>query len=294
MPAIDSVVLVANTDSAALTPATAVTGDSLVIRSFAPPAKAHFLTMWGTPSNTHPPTVQMTVEVKSPRLHDNVHGIRFQVSTLAGAPIGGPSRPLFVHNPPQPLESQDTLEVDIQNPQNAGATDFDLVLLQNYYENLPGVTARLIGRETLKHRGSHITGVEVRPVTVNANGAWEGGVAINSFFDNLKANKDYALLGGMVIAAGAKNAHAAALRSSDTGNLRVAIPGNPIFAEYSSRWFVFLDEQYGSPPDANGQGEIGMIPVFNASNKGSMITDVSQPDGGAQTYRVIWFFQQLD
>lgn len=222
----------------------------------------------------------MVAEIKSPRLHDAVHAIHLEqvASSTAVLPTGLPLIPL--HRPPQRLESQDTLEVDTLG---SGGGNNDAILLQNYYEVLNGSDARFIDEQTLNDRGLGIANSQVA-VTVTGTGGFEGGVAINSVYDILKANKDYALLGFICDDGGGSslNALAVSLRSSDTGQLRVATPATFSFPEMTSRHFVRLTRGFGIP----------LIPVFNASNKGSMIVELASPDG-AGTYSVVAVMQEL-
>lgn len=282
MAALDAVI--STVSSATLAVTTAVAGDSLVVRSFPPPAKAHLLTAWAKSGTV----ASCLVEIKSPRLHDAVHGIRFRTPLYTAA--GFNPRAMFLHNPPQTLESQDTIEVDAAVPAGAAVV---AVLMQNYYEDLPGVKGRFIDSRTLRTRAvpGHIAGVEVAIVVATGVGAWEGATAITSVFDTLKANKDYALIGATVDGgAGANGAFALSLKSSDTGNLRVAIPANPGDQAYTSRYFKWLDEQF-TEYDEKGNPLFGLIPVFNASNKGSMIAELSALV--AATYNAVFYFQEL-
>src|ERR1043166_2898538 len=273
MAALDSIIYTAS--NATLLPATPEAGDPVSIRAFSPPVKAHLLTAWMTPSNGTP--VSLVAEIKSPRFHDAVHGIHLQ-QTLTGID-GLPLIPM--HRSPQLLESQDTPEVDLQG---TGGGPIDAILIQNYYEVLNGSDARFIDEETLNQRGMGIANTAVSVVVGTGTGGFEGATPINSGFDILKANKDYALLGFLCDdgAGSGFNALAVSLRSSDTGQLRVATPGTFKFPEMTSRHFVRLTRAFNIP----------LIPVFNASNKGSMIVEVASPDGAA-TYTVTAIMQEL-
>lgn len=290
MAALDAV-LVTNVSST-LTAGTAATGDSLTVRSFPPPAKAHLLSVFGTISSLNA-TTNGIIEIKSPRLHDAVHGIHLEVANqkTAGA-INDPQLLPWAPSP-QVLESQDTLEVDIQG--DGTATHVDRVVLINYYENLPGVNARLITTQALRQRAvtGQIAGIKVQCATTVGSLIWQSGVAITSTYDTLKANRDYALLGFLVSGQTqvANALLAVSLRSSDTGNLRVCAPASLLTPNQSKDFFVRQSAQY-EVYGVNGQ-DMGMIPVFNASNKGSMIVDVIGTDV-ALTYDVVALFQLLD
>lgn len=274
MPALDAV-LVTNV-SATLTPGTAVAGDSLTVRSFPPPAKAHLLNVFGLPAKTN---TTLTVEIKSPRLHDAVHGIHMVGPNFSVATVS-PFDPTIYgikSGAPDQLESQDTLEVDIQGGGNDG-TEVDAVVMQIYYENLPGVNWRSITTAQLKARGILKVGVPVSITPTVATRAWQGGVAITSTYDVLKANRDYALLGFQVqSAAGAQDStFVASLRSADTGNLRVVCPVFTGYPALGQNYFPDLSRMYET-------ADFGFIPVFNASNKGSMIVDIAAAGGTLAT-----------
>jgi len=142
----------------------------------------------------------------------------------------------------------------------------------------------LIGEQELNDRGLGMAHTKVQVVVALGSGGFEGATPINSFYDILKANKEYALLGFLCDdgSGSAFSALAVSLRSSDTGQLRVATPANYNAPEVSGSHFVRLTRQFQQP----------LIPVFNASNKGSMIVEVASPDGAA-TYNVVAIMQEL-
>ena len=274
MPALDSIIY--TNSSATLTAATPEPGDPVSIRAFSPPFKAHLLTSWMVSSNGTPNA--LVAEIKSPRFHDAVHGIHLeQIGTggINGLPL------IAMHRSPQLLESQDTPEVDLQG---VGGGPLDAIVLQNYYEVLNGSDARFIDEDTLNQRGMGIAKTLVNVVVPTGTGGFEGATPINSVYDILKANKDYALLGFIVDDGQGSGftALAVSLRSSDTGQLHVATPVTFQFPEMTSRHFVRLARSF----------QIPLIPVFNASNKGSMIVEVASPDGAA-TYNVVAVMQEL-
>jgi hypothetical protein len=100
--------------------------------------------------------------------------------------------------------------------------------------------------------------------TPTASGTYSGEVAINSSFDNFKANVDYALLGYLVSA----QCGAVTWKGIDTGNLRVGGPGDVAGRQYTSEWFVRLSRRYGMP----------LIPVFNASNRFAIFQNIVTDD----------------
>ena len=162
--------------------------------------------------------------IRSPKLHDNVQGMRFR------APASDP-QPLIPYGVVQRLVPQDTLTLELSGSAVGGQLEQAAYLL--YYTDLPGAAAHLIGRDELLKRTMNVWTTEV-PITPSATGAWSGQVAINSAFDNFKANTEYAIVGYEV------DAQCAAVRftSPDFANLGIGGPGlmNATTAGSSGRW----------------------------------------------------------
>jgi len=201
--------------------------------------------------------------IRSPKLHDNVQGIRYRI------PATDPTQ-LWVAGAVQRLTPQDNLILELSGSAVGG--QIEQACLLNYYVDLPGQQARLIGRDELLSRTQNVLTVEVA-VTPGATGGWSGAVAINSLFDLLKANTDYAIIGYMVDA----QVTAVGIRSPDFSNLRVGGPGmeaivaGQIGARWTTaRWFLELTEHYN----------ISLIPVFNSANKAATLVDVMQNQTG--------------
>lgn len=195
--------------------------------------------------------------IRSPKLHDNVQGIRFRI------PVADPS-PLMIPGQVQRLVPQDTLTLELQSAAGAGVIEQAAMLL--YYQNLPGNDARLITIDELLKRTTNVWTTEI-PITPGATGSYSGQVAINSAFDNFKANTDYALVGYEV------DVRCTAVRftSVDFSNLGIGGPGLLSARWLTARWFWHLTQQLGIP----------LIPVFNAANKAGTLVDVMQDNGGA-------------
>jgi len=96
-------------------------------------------------------------------------------------------------------------------------------------------------------------------------------VAINSSFDNLIANTDYAILGGMTDTRGC----GVGVTGVDLGNLRVGFPEEPSIRNLTQNWFEQLAVAYST----------AYIPVFNSANKTQTIIDVNT-NGAGGTYTV--------
>jgi hypothetical protein len=136
-----------------------------------------------------------------------------------------------------------------------------------WYDDLPGIAGRFIGPDDIDKFGINYMGQEV-PVTTGVAGGYSGAVAINSTFDNFKANTDYALLGGMVDV----RKGTVGITGVDSGNLRVGFPAEPTLRAQTANWFVRLSTAFGIP----------MIPVFNSANKFNITIDATDNQvGGA-------------
>jgi len=202
--------------------------------------------------------------IRSPRLHDNVQGMRYRIPATDPTWI----QPM---GPWQRLVPQDTLVVELSGSAVGGQIEQAAMLI--YYSDLPGVAARLIGLDELYKRAQNLWTTEIA-ITPGVAGGYSGQVAINSTFDNFKANTDYALLGYEV------DVQCTAVRftSPDFGQLGLGGPGtmNTSTAGTSGRnltseWFVRLTRLFGIP----------LIPVFNAANKFGTLVDIMQNQAGA-------------
>ena len=197
-----------------------------------------------------------TFRIKSPRMHDNVEGIRLDASVSE-------VKPLLPRRIVQPLFPQDNLTVQLSGSGTGGDIESAAMLL--FYDNLPGVSARLIDVPTLLANMVHLLSVE-NTLALGTAGGYSGEEAITAEFDQLKANTDYALLGYLVDAECA----AVGWRGSDTGNLRVGGPGDELGRDFTRTWFYDLARDYNMP----------LIPVFNAANKDSILIDGVQDENG--------------
>lgn len=227
---------------ASYTAVTMATGDSASVRNFNPGAQAFFLQQWALGAT------KGSVRVRSPRLHDNVQGIK--ASFAAATPV-----PLFDERLKQPLYAQDSLTIEIID----AGTETDMTSLLLYYSDLPGTNARLYHTNEILPRIQQVMGTEVDITTGGTSGDYGGAVAINTTFDQFKANTDYAILGYVTDTA----MLSVGVRSADFGNLRVGGPGTNNKIDTRS-WFTQLS-------DATG---LATIPVFNAANKAGTLVDV--------------------
>jgi hypothetical protein len=231
-------------NSAALTNLTMATGDTLTIRATTDPTKNIWLiSAWAAVE------AAFIAEIHSPRMHDNVHGIRLR------GPANNTQPEWSLYHPTK-MYTLDTLIVQLAG--TSGAASVSPMSLLIYYEDLPGAQARLTTIDDTKRRGINLMCQEVVAVGV-ATGTYNVAVALNSTFDFTKANVDYALLGFTFDIAGG----AVCLRGIDTGNLRVACPAVQTDPQITAEWFPRLTNRTGLP----------CIPVINGNNKGGVLID---------------------
>lgn len=253
MPAALELVAATTTfDNNVMTALVAASGQSLSIRAAQGVSDIRLLAMWANLK-----TAAGVFRIRSPRLHDNVQGIRMRAAV--GAPL-----PFIPPHPLQRLYSQDGLILEVQNADAAGNIETGFFLA--YYSDLGGVAARFIDVPTLMSRGVNLKGVEVQ-LNPSAAGGWTGLKALNSFEDTLIANTDYAILGGaMDVLTGGVG-----ITGPDTGNVRLGFPGNTSDPFLSQEFFVRLTRIAGIP----------LIPVISSANKAGTNIDTAQDQGGA-------------
>jgi hypothetical protein len=255
--AIEVVAGFATNPGATLTTLTPSTNTSFTVRGTDTTKNAWLLSGWAFCATAG------ELVVKSPRLHDNVQGIRNRVTAALAAPLfNTPFNPLAK----QRLYAQDNLTVQI----TGGGAELDCGAVMIYYEDLAGVAGRFIDYATILKSGLNLVTAEVT-ITGVATGNFGGAVAINSTFDTLKANTDYALLGGMTDTRGT----AVGITGVDFGNLRVGFPAEPTLRDTTNNWFVGIASALNLPA----------IPVFNSANKSAITIDV-ETNGAGGTYIV--------
>lgn len=237
------------TNAAALTALTMVGGDSLTIRPSASGGKAYLDDLWAKSATAG------IARVRSAAMHDDVQGIRLRT-------IAGVTRGLLPDAVRTPLVPTDTIIAE----QQGGGAETDNLFLLAYYEDAQGLAARLDTWQAIKPRIVNIATVEVATATNVTAGLWSTGTKINTTFDLLKPNTDYAVLGYQTdVAVGA-----VAIRGADTGNVRIGGPGTTETIE-TRDWFQSLAEAMDVP----------YIPVFNSQAKSGTFVHVCDPALGA-------------
>lgn len=238
---------------ATLTALAAVAGDSLAVRNAPLETKAMILQLWADVQTLG------TLQVRSPKLHDNVRGIRYGTTVTD-------TRPFLARGIGQRIYPNDVLTVELTAAATAG--DIESVCMLNYYPTLPGADARFLSSEEVIRRAINVFTVE-NTLALGTAGGYSGAEAINVEADQFHANALYALVGYTCTVECA----AIAWRGVDTGNLRVGGPGLNTEREYTSSWFMRLSDWFKVP----------LIPVFSAENKGGILIDGVQDENGADT-----------
>jgi hypothetical protein len=230
------------TSSGAFLGATGFAGQSGTVRNTALGGKVALEALWASNATA------AQVRVRSPRLHDNVQGIRYD--SIAAVPLN-----LLGRRPFTPLVPQDVLIVEV----NGTNTEVDSAYLQVSYASLPGADGNYVSWEQIKPRVVDIMTQQVINTAVATANNWSPGLAINVNTDLMKANTWYALLGYVASAVGG----ALAIHGPDTGGLFVGGPLsiNPL---ETREWFLEMDLFSEEPA----------IPVINSANKGGTFLNI--------------------
>lgn len=252
----------ATAPGATITPVTMAAGDSLTVRNTPIGTDIRLLSTWAFNNATG------VWRIRSPRMHDNVQGLRLRAAALDPAPLVDPGVV-------QQLFPQDTLIAEISGSATAGQIEQGQLLI--WYRDLPGIAARLALWQDVAAAAVNELSVEVA-ITAGVTGGYSGASALNKTFDLLKANTDYAVVGGDTDAAAAS----ITMRGPDTGNLRVAVPGSLTLRHLSARFFKWLSIATGLPT----------IPIINSANKAGTTIEVVQNQGGAAV-NAVWRFLEL-
>lgn len=217
-----------------LTALTANTGDSLTVRSTNMGANVKLLNAWAFSATAG------VLRIRSPRMHDQAQNTRYQY--VASTP-----NPLMAWEESQLLYSQDPITVEMTG--DAAAVDMASMLV--YYDDLPGISARLHTWAEIAPLIDKLTTVEVDLTSSGTACNYSATVALNGTFDTLIRNMDYAILGYQCGTTGGT----LGITGVDTGNLRV---GGPLYnkTEFTSNWFIRMSEVSNYP----------CIPVINSAN----------------------------
>lgn len=236
---------------ATITALTADTGSSFAVRNFDTSQAAYVDGLWAQGATAG------VVRLRSPKFHDFVQGIRF--SYLAGV-----SRNLISDELCQLLTPQDTLTFEM----SGGAAETDLAAALLYYNDIPGLDARVATWDQISGRIVNVLTNEVSVANPTTAGDWSTGTPINTTFDLLRANTDYAVIGYQCATA----VGVVAIQGADTGNVRAGGPGTTESIE-TRDWFVSMSKATGRP----------YIPIINSANKGGTLVSVAHTAAGGNT-----------
>ena len=231
--AVDTVAGSALNPGAAFTALTAAGGDSYSVRAFSDPATARLeqIIRGGTAAGG--------IRVRSPRMHDNVTGLKF----LEAA---GVAARLLPYDAAERMYAMDTLIAEI----TGGAAETDVAGLRIWYSDLGGINARLKSWGDISGLVDHLKTVTVA-VATGAVATWADTV-ITTTEDLLEGGKDYALLGYSVDVA----TTLVGIKGTDTGGLRNCGPGLTDTTD-TMDYFIRASEKSGRPH----------IPIINSANK---------------------------
>lgn len=231
-----------------ITAATAGKGSTFTVRNFSIGSTAELIDM-----AFKGPHAGM-IRVRSPKMADNVQGIRANVAT-------GLQGWLLNREFGQEVYPQDALTVEL----NGTAADVNGALIQTYYDDLVGANP------TLKMPGDILGNYQFEDswtvaITTSATAGDINSTAITTTYDVSLANRYYAVLGYIcdtsILACGVTGA--------DLSNLNVMGPGD-IVPFRTRNYFADLSLRLGKP----------CIPVFNTANKGN--TGIAAADNAAST-----------
>src|SRR5260370_39125668 len=175
-------------------------GDSFAVQNFPPSSSAFIDELWANGALTD------FIRVRSPRMHDANQGIRLRVNGIVGVPL----IPYDINNVIYPA---DALIVEIDET----AAGTGAISLLNYYNDLPGVQARLATWPEISGRIDQVSGVDVLLGAIGAIGQYSAGNGVQSLFDNFQAGSDYAVLACTTAA----SRLSIAIQGQDTGNLKI-------------------------------------------------------------------------
>lgn len=244
MPAFEVVAGYVTNPSTTISALTTSGGQTFQVRAAPEGANIWLEQAWG--SNT----TGGVGRIRSPRMHDNVQGIRFRVPPAN-------QRALLPFGMREPLYSQDTLIPET----SGGASETDALYYLVHYSSLPGSEGNFKTWAEIKPRIKKFMGVEVTIHSGATAGQWGAAVALNSSMDQFQRPESYALLGYLIDTA----TGAVVFRGTNIGELRFGGPG-VVEPEYTSEYFVRLSEE---TQDA-------CIPEFQAANASSILVECSQ------------------
>lgn len=244
---IETISFTATAPGASGAAAAAVAGDSLTVRNGKLGTAIRCLAGWAK--------LQAAgfLQVATPTGHDQTRGWRTRVALNEPTPIlplGGPF----------PFQPQELISPLIAGSATAG--DVETACMLMFYENMPGLQARLARWDDVKARIVRETTIEAT-ITSAAGPGYSGTELITSESNLLRANSNYAVLGVTC----STNVAGIWIQGPDTANQKITCPGHSLRSEMTSQFFAMLSRAYDLPT----------IPIIAAGNKDStnigVITD---------------------
>lgn len=221
-----------------------ISGDSATFFNVPIGSQAYIGEIWAV-DNLHACEVSITAS----RFHDQTFGIR--ASITSGAATAPVNRSVCISSigVDQPIYPSDVLSVQA----NGTAADDVIITLLIYYNQLPGISARLATPEWVQAHTKNYLGINTN--LTPGDGVAGTAVALNAADNRLHANTDYAVLGFTSNLAFAS----LTMQGVDTGNLKV---GGPVLGmpEHDASLFWDYAVAYGNAP---------LIPIINSNNAGS-------------------------
>jgi hypothetical protein len=229
-----------------LTAVTAGQGSTFTVRNSSATGQVMLTDLWR--ESAHKGEVQIT----SPKLVPVSNGIRLQTPT-------GLADFLLPDTAFQGLYPQDILTVN----DNGTAADVDLIALQSYYTDLPGVAMTLKNPGDISGVTSFVFGWPVAVTSSAAAGA-QNSTVITTTVDSSTANAWYAVLGYLTDT----QIGCVGISGVDTSATFVGGPGDTT-PHFTRNYFADLSVKTGLP----------CIPLFNAANKGNTNIVVADRSG---------------
>src|SRR5881394_2662876 len=214
------------------------------------------------------------LSIKSPRMHDQVKGL-----LLAGTNLSTTNEQVFTPQPllqgrhVQRLYSTDVLSVTA----NGTAADVLNAAFNVRYDNLGGISARLVTYDQIQPLIVNTLGILTAPIPSGTAGQWGAGYVFNSGDNRLKADTDYAILGYTTT----RTVTAISIVGTDTDNLYIGGPGG-YSGQVTADYFIENGRKYGRPS----------IPVLNSNNAGSTTVQIADILTSG-TPNVTWLLAQL-
>lgn len=260
MSALEVVASKTTNPGATITETTIAAGQTFAVRTTPEGTKVTLENIWGANASGG------VARIRSPRMHDNVQGIRVRVPKAD-------ARLLLPFAVREPLYNQDTLIVET----SGGGGETDNVYYLVSYDKLPGSEGNFKHPAEVMPRIVALMGAELKPKSGATIGNWGAGVALNSNQDQFKRPHEYALLGYLTNL----EVGAVAFHGTDIGEVRVGGPG-VVEPGWTNEYFIRLSEETGLP----------CIPCFQAGNVASILCEVNN-NAAESEFLVTALFAQL-